>query len=88
MAIDTQAKRCSAIASRRLPWFRRFAPIPDGSMTQGDRQQLSFVYRGILADAPVVVAGPVADIPASGRTALSIPASGRTAMSIPASGET
>lgn len=50
MAIDTAAKRLSAIAVRRLPWFRRFAvPLPDGEIDQGDRQQLALVYRGILA---------------------------------------
>lgn len=48
MAIDTEAKRKGAIAARRLPWFRRFTPVPDGSMTQDDRQQVAFVYRGIL----------------------------------------
>lgn len=58
MAIDTAAKRRSAIATRRLPWFRRFQPGPDGSMTQGDRQQLAFVYSGILAEAEVVTADP------------------------------
>ena len=48
--IDSPAKRCSAIATRRLPWFRRFAPLADGTMDQGDRQQLAFVYRGVLAE--------------------------------------
>ena len=50
MAIDSAAKRRSAVATRRLPWFRRFQPAPDGSMTQEDRQQLAFVYVGILAE--------------------------------------
>lgn len=50
MAIDTVAKRRSALATRRLPWFRRFhAPVADGTIDQGDRQQLAFVYRGILS---------------------------------------
>jgi len=60
MAIDTQAKRGSAIATRRLPWFRRFMPLPDGSMTQADRQQLAFVYGGILAGEAVPDVGPTA----------------------------
>lgn len=47
MAIDTAAKRRSAVATRRLPWFRRFLPAPDGAIEQGDRQQLAFVYAGI-----------------------------------------
>lgn len=59
MAIDTAEKRCSAIATRRLPWFRRFAPIPDGTVDAGDRQQVAFVYRGILASAPVTISGLV-----------------------------
>jgi hypothetical protein len=50
MAIDSAAKRRSAVATRRLPWMRRFMPAPDGSMTQEDRQQLAFVYIGILAE--------------------------------------
>lgn len=50
MAIDSEAKRRSAIATRRLPWFRRFIPLPDGSIGQGDRQSLAFVYSGIAAD--------------------------------------
>ena len=54
MAIDTAAKRNSAIATRRLPWFRRFAPIPSGTVDAGDRQQLAFVYRGIESDEPLV----------------------------------
>lgn len=57
--IDTAAKRCSAIATRRLPWLRRFVPIPAGSVDQGDRQQVAYVYRGILAEpAAVIVTGP------------------------------
>lgn len=58
MAIDTAAKRNSAIATRRLPWFRRFAPIPSGDVTAQDRQQLGFTYIGIES------ADPTAAIPA------------------------
>jgi hypothetical protein len=50
VAIDTPAKRNSAIATRRLPWMRRFLPIPASGVDQGDRQQVAFVYRGILAE--------------------------------------
>lgn len=56
MAIDTAARRRSAICTRRLPWFRRFLPAPDSTMDQADRQQLAFVYIGIEADAPVAPA--------------------------------
>lgn len=56
MAIDTLAKRASAIATRRLPWFRRFAlPRPDGSVDAGDRWQGALVYRGhavVVDDLP------------------------------------
>lgn len=49
---DTRDKRASAIGSRRLPWLRRFTlPLADGSLDQGDRQQVVQVYRGILAGA-------------------------------------
>lgn len=59
MAIDSAAKRCSALAARRLPWFRRFGPIPDGTVSQEDRQQVWFVYNGIAATAIVSVYGPI-----------------------------
>jgi hypothetical protein len=58
MAIDTAAKRNSAIATRRLPWMRRFAPPTDGTIDQGDRQQVAFVYRGILSGLLDIVTGP------------------------------
>lgn len=62
MAIDTQQKRISAIATRRLPWMRRFAPVPDGTVTQADRQQVAFVYVGIAAAEPEAVAYSVATV--------------------------
>lgn len=53
MAVDTQVKRQSAIATRRLPWFRRFAvPVPDSTIDQGDRQTGAFCYAGVLAEEP------------------------------------
>lgn len=58
MAIDTAAKRRSAVATRRLPWFRRFQPAPDGTISQGDRQSLAFVYSGILAEAAASTGEP------------------------------
>lgn|SRR3990167_993558 len=68
MAVDTAAKRYSALGSRfaRLPWGRRFAtPLPDGEIDQGDRQQLGFTYRGILSTAPAAVdPGPLIHSPA------------------------
>lgn len=66
--IDTAAKRCSAVASRRLPWFRRFSSLPDGTADQGHRQQSAFAYRGILAGSstpdPVTGAGMEYTLPA------------------------
>lgn len=50
MSIDTAPKRRSAVATRRLPWFRRFTlPAPDAAIGTGDRKHLAFVYRGIDA---------------------------------------
>lgn len=45
--MDTAVKRQSAIGVS-LPW--RGPPLPSGSVDQGDRQQLGYVYRGILAE--------------------------------------
>jgi hypothetical protein len=41
MAIDTLSKRVSAL--------RQTLPIPDGTMSQGDRQHVLWQYSGILA---------------------------------------
>lgn len=51
MAIDTRQKRRSAMRAR-LPWKRTRAPIPDGSFSQADRQQLLGMYAGILWSTP------------------------------------
>ena len=61
MAIDTAKKRRSSAAARRMPWMRRFGIAPDGTIDQGDRQQGSWVYQGILADAPASVTGSMDD---------------------------
>jgi hypothetical protein len=58
MAIDSAAKRRSAVCTRRLPWFRRFLPAPDAAIGQTDRQQLGFVYAGILVDEPAAPPEP------------------------------
>lgn len=50
MPIDTADKRASAIHVR-LPW-RGLLPFPDAAVeNQADRQQVSGLYRGILAGA-------------------------------------
>jgi hypothetical protein len=62
MPVDSAVKRGSAFTLRRLPWFRRFAlPMPDGEIDQADRQQVGWVYAGILAGELIVVA-PFADV--------------------------
>jgi len=53
MAINTAAKRNSAIATRRLPWMRRFAPIPGGSITASSRQQVAWSYAGIASSMSI-----------------------------------
>lgn len=64
LALDTALKRASAIHISS-PW-RGILPLPDGAVTQPDRQTVPFLYSGILAaGAPVVVEGPVSG---SGRT--------------------
>ncbi|MCP4212519.1 MAG: LamG domain-containing protein, partial [Halieaceae bacterium] len=39
-----------AIMSRRLPWLRRYAPVPGDGIDQADRQSLTHTYGGTLAD--------------------------------------
>lgn len=56
MALDTAAKRHSAI-NWGLPW--RTAPIPDGAISQGDRQHAALMYAGILASEAQV--DPIVD---------------------------
>lgn len=53
MALDTQDKRSSAM-HLGSPW-RGMLPIPDGTLGQGDRQHIMFLYQGILAEAEEVV---------------------------------
>jgi hypothetical protein len=50
MALDTRNKRSSAI-NVSSPW-RGMLPVPDGSLDQGDRQQVGLHYRGILSASP------------------------------------
>ena len=51
MAVDTAAKRSSAI-NPRLPW--RTLPFPDAAVGAGDRQAIVWLYSGILAGAVVI----------------------------------
>ena len=51
MAIDTAAKRASALRFAR-PWAGILFP-PDGSVSQDARQSVAFMYGGILAGAAV-----------------------------------
>ena len=54
MAIDSAAKR-SSVLGVLLPCSPRYI-APDSSIDQGDRQDVSWVYRGILAGAAAVMA--------------------------------
>ena len=49
MAVDTLAKRASALNAFRLGIG---LPVPDGTVGDGDRQHLAGFYRAILAEAP------------------------------------
>lgn len=45
MAIDTENKRRSTMA---------VLPVPDGTVGQADRQQVAWIYAGILVTASIV----------------------------------
>ena len=49
--LDTREKRASG-AHVALPW-RALLPLPDGALSQADRQQAATMYAGILATAGV-----------------------------------
>lgn len=49
--LDTAGKRGSGM-NPVGPW-RSLWPLPDGAITQGDRQHTAFMYSGILASGPV-----------------------------------
>ena len=51
MAIDTRNKRASALREGLLP-------LPDGlAFDEGDRQEILWQYRGIIAGPPIVTTG-------------------------------
>jgi len=57
MAIDSPAKRSSALDHEEV--WQWGAPLPDGTIGQGDRQHSIWSYSGILAGAAVVgLSGP------------------------------
>jgi len=45
--LDTAAKRGAHLHLQRV--FDPYLPIPDGTISQGDRQHLAWLYSGILA---------------------------------------
>lgn len=51
MALDTQAKRASAIGVSS-PW-RSIVPVPDGAIGQGDRQTIAYYCSAVLFGAAV-----------------------------------
>jgi len=48
--LDTRAKRSSSV--NLLKSYQCALVTPDGSITQGDRQQTAWMYSGILASNP------------------------------------
>lgn len=88
MAIDTIEKRRGVNAVRgRLPWFRRFIlPDADGAISQADRQQVAFAYRGIAAAEAVEIHPGDATFSRSGVAAVSISRSGPAASTFTRSG--
>ena len=61
MPADTPTKRYSA-ANVGCPW-RSVLPLPDGTIDQGDRQVVGFMYSGILAgsEVPILQRSPQAN---------------------------
>jgi hypothetical protein len=55
MALNTEQKRASALSALR-PYVCLLPPL-DLSIDQADRQQLAFLYSGILSTAPVITIG-------------------------------
>lgn len=53
MALDTAAKRLSAVAIGS-PW-RPVVPVPDGTLDQGDRQTFARLARAVLATSAVAL---------------------------------
>ena len=47
MAIDTASKRSSALDFEEV--WQAGVPLPDGAISQADRQHLAYSYSGILA---------------------------------------
>jgi hypothetical protein len=56
MAVDSAQKRASAL-NIMCPW-RSILPLPD-TIDQADRQQVTFMYSGILAGEQASFAGAV-----------------------------
>ena len=74
--MDTRDKRSSAIHVS-LPW-RGFFPVPDGALSQADRQHVCLMYRGIAAGAAVPSFEAPADIAISDATLWTVTAADAT----------
>ena len=81
MPIDTAAKRSSALDHEEV--WESGAPIPDGAISQGDRQHALWSYSGILAGAPVVPPPPA---PSTGDAAAILFTAGHRAEPLPMPG--
>ena len=53
MTIDTAAKRSSALDHEES--WQSGIPLPDGAISQADRQHLAHTYSGILVAAVIIV---------------------------------
>lgn len=51
--LDTRSKRASSV--RLLRWAILALPLPDSTISQGDRQHIVADYSGILAGVPVTL---------------------------------
>ena len=83
MAIDTELKRKSAETVGKVT--RPPIVVPDGTLGQADRQQIGWIYAGILVIFPssAPVKGPTkAALTTSGRTNLTLTTSGRNSATL------
>ena len=51
--LDTRSKRASAISALRP--YMIAPPLPDGTIEQGDRQHIAWMYSGILSSVEIVL---------------------------------
>ena len=85
--LDSRSKRASSI--QILAPFILSLVLPDGSVSQGDRQHTAFSYSGILATAPSAVTTPTSRTKAIGGRDTTLTIASRAAtLAIPAADRT